>query len=111
MYEMDKMNYFTLVDRIFALNPFLKPPDKGQAEGMFTIWKMLSETNEKMNLTAITEESAVILRHFVDSLTVSGHIPQNSKVIDVGCGAEPFPASCALPPRPEITAIDSTAKK
>ena len=49
--------------------------------------QLLIEWNEKINLTAITEPKEVIIKHFIDSLTISNIIKDNSKVIDVGTGA------------------------
>lgn len=49
--------------------------------------KMILEWNEKINLTAITEENDMILKHFVDSLTILKYIKEKDKVIDVGTGA------------------------
>ena len=49
--------------------------------------KELLEWNEKINLTAITEEKDIILKHFVDSLTALKYIKKGSKVIDIGTGA------------------------
>lgn len=43
--------------------------------------------NKKINLTAITDNDQIVLKHFVDSLTISKFIESNSKVIDVGTGA------------------------
>lgn len=43
--------------------------------------------NEKMNLTAITDKEQIVLKHFVDSLTISNLIKDNSKVVDIGTGA------------------------
>ena len=65
-----------------------------------------------MNLTAITEPEAVILRHYVDSLTVSDYLPQGARVIDIGCGAG-FPTLPLAIVRLDlrILALDSTAKR
>lgn len=49
--------------------------------------KMLIETNKYMNLTAIVEDKEVILKHFIDSLTINKYIGNNSSLIDVGTGA------------------------
>ena len=70
------------------------------------------ETNKSMNLTAIKEENAVILRHFADSLTVARFLPKNAKILDVGCGAG-FPCLPLGICRPDlqITALDSTEKR
>jgi len=48
---------------------------------------LLLEWNEKINLTAITEENDIIIKHFVDSLTVAKYFKDNDKLIDVGTGA------------------------
>ena len=48
---------------------------------------MLLEWNEKINLTAITEENDIIIKHFVDSLTIAKYFKDNDKIIDVGTGA------------------------
>ncbi len=53
-----------------------------------TFSDMLLETNKVMNLTAITEESEVAVRHFADCLALLGLYDfKNKRVIDVGCGA------------------------
>lgn len=64
------------------------------------------------NLTAILDGDMIILKHFVDCLTVSPYLPQNAKVVDVGCGGG-FPSLPLCIARPDlmITAMDSTAKK
>ena len=58
-----------------------------QAEQFVKYYELLVEWNEKMNLTAITDESEIISKHFVDSLTILKYIKNNDKVIDVGTGA------------------------
>ena len=52
-----------------------------------TYMKLLLEWNQKINLTAITEEDDIVLKHFIDSLTVIKYIKDNDKIIDVGTGA------------------------
>ena len=49
--------------------------------------QLLIEWNEEINLTAITEPKEVIIKHFIDSLSIWGEIKDNSKIIDVGTGA------------------------
>lgn len=62
---------------------------KAQAEKFQKYLEMLLDWNEKINLTAITDPSECVVKHFVDSLlflkTVSPK--QNAKIIDVGTGA------------------------
>ncbi|MBQ7338026.1 MAG: 16S rRNA (guanine(527)-N(7))-methyltransferase RsmG [Clostridia bacterium] len=70
------------------------------------------QVNRVMNLTRITEPQEIILRHYIDSLTLSPHIPAGASVLDVGCGAG-FPSLPLAIARPDlkITALDSTDKK
>jgi len=49
--------------------------------------ELLLEWNEKINLTAITEENDIITKHFIDSLYCLKYINVNDKVLDVGTGA------------------------
>ena len=48
---------------------------------------LLLEWNEKINLTAITEEEDIITKHFIDSLYCLKYINSNDSLIDVGTGA------------------------
>lgn len=76
--------------------------------------RLLVDWNEKINLTAITEPDEIVIKHFVDSLSLFSviDIPQGAKVIDVGTGAG-FPGVAMLIARPDldITLMDSTNKK
>ena len=56
-------------------------------ENFYKYMNLLLEWNEKMNLTAITDPNEVILKHFVDSLTIAKYIEKGDKIIDVGTGA------------------------
>lgn len=83
-----------------------------KTEKLFELTRIMLEVNKVMNLTAITDEDAIIVKHYVDSLTVSSYIPQGATVIDVGCGAG-FPCLPLAMFRKDltITALDSTAKR
>ena len=72
----------------------------------------LLEWNKKINLTAITEEDDIILKHFIDSLTILEYIPEKSNVIDVGTGAG-FPGIPLKIVREDInmTLMDSLNKR
>ena len=87
---------------------------ENQYEQFQKYFELLAEWNEKMNLTAITDESGVALKHFADSLSLLNFvdIPQNSSLADVGTGAG-FPGVVLKIPRPDIklTLIDSLNKR
>ena len=44
--------------------------DDNKIQKFYDYMNLLVEWNKKINLTAITEEKDIILKHFVDSLTV-----------------------------------------
>ena len=79
---------------------------------LFLLTEHLIEVSKVMNLTAIKEEKAIILKHLADSLSVADFLPENAKMIDVGCGAG-FPCLPLAICRPDltITALDSTEKR
>lgn len=54
-------------------------------------YDMLIETNKVLNLTAITEEKEVMIKHFLDSVLPANEIENSLKIVDVGTGAG-FPA-------------------
>ena len=87
---------------------------KNQYEQFQKYFELLAEWNKKMNLTAITDESGVALKHFADSLSLLNFvdIPQNSSLADVGTGAG-FPGVVLKIARPDIklTLIDSLNKR
>ena len=79
-------------------------------------YELLVETNQKFNLTTITEKADVYLKHFYDSLTVALYVPELQKqtvtLCDVGAGAG-FPS---LPlkimfPKLQVTIVDSLNKR
>ena len=83
-----------------------------KANKLYELTNIMLEVNKSMNLTAITDEDAIIVKHYADSLTVSSYIPKGATVIDVGCGAG-FPCLPLAIFREDltITALDSTTKR
>lgn len=75
-------------------------------------FSMLIETNKVLNLTAITEEHDVLIKHFLDSVLAINNFPKNAKVVDVGSGAG-FPSIPLKIVRPDlqICMIDSLNKR
>ena len=83
-----------------------------QIEQFYKYMNLLIEWNEKMNLTAITEPKEIILKHFIDSITILKYIDDNSKLVDVGTGAG-FPGVplSIMNPILKITLVDSLNKR
>src|SRR5699024_2650369 len=76
-------------------------------------FELLIEWNQKMNLTAITDEASVYEKHFWDSITPLFYSDfANKKVCDVGAGAG-FPSIPILIVNNhfELTIIDSLKKR
>lgn len=76
--------------------------------------QILVEYNQHMNLTGITEQREVYIKHFLDSVAIfkNGYIADDLSVIDVGTGAG-FPG---LPlkicnPKIKLTLLDSLNKR
>lgn len=60
---------------------------ESQIEMFFKYMNLLLEWNKKINLTAITDEEEIIIKHFIDSITISKYIPLETSLVDVGTGA------------------------
>lgn len=74
---------------------------------------LLVEWNEKMNLTAITDEAGVYLKHFYDSLALGFHHELNDQTLcDVGAGAgfPSIPLKIVFPDL-KVTIVDSLNKR
>ncbi len=85
-----------------------------QIQQFHTYFETLVEWNEKMNLTAITDQPSVYLKHFYDSISAAFYIDFNKvqTLCDVGAGAG-FPS---IPikicfPHLHITIVDSLNKR
>lgn len=72
----------------------------------------LLKWNRKVNLTAITEPSEVLEKHFLDSLAVAPEVEGAKQLLDLGAGAG-FPGLPLRIHRPELTVtlVDAVAKK
>lgn len=82
---------------------------------MFEIYKeLIKDWNNKINITSITEDKDIYIKHFLDSATIfkSGLIKNGASIIDVGTGGG-FPG---LPikiinQKTNITLLDSLNKR
>ena len=108
---MEKSSFINKLNEAVTKNLSITLSEE-QNERLFSLAERLVEVNNVMNLTAITDEDGIILRHFVDSMLISEYITPNSKLIDIGCGAG-FPTLPLAIIRPDImiTALDSTEKR
>ena len=48
---------------------------------------LVLDWNEKINLTAITDDYEFAVKHFIDSLTINKYIEPDKTIIDIGTGA------------------------
>ena len=78
---MDKREFYEVIEQ------FVPQITEKKQNQFYDYMNMLIEWNKKINLTAITEPNQIILKHFVDSMTILNEINDNSKRIDVGTGA------------------------
>ncbi|MGI6192654.1 MAG: 16S rRNA (guanine(527)-N(7))-methyltransferase RsmG [Christensenellales bacterium] len=87
-------------------------PTSEQAEQFKTYHALLTEWNERVNLTAVTDDEGVAQKHFADSLLALPYFKGGERVLDLGTGAG-FPGVPLLIARPEIslTLMDSVQKK
>jgi 16S rRNA (guanine527-N7)-methyltransferase len=72
----------------------------------------LKEWNRKINLTAIRDEKEIVVRHFLDSLSVVRSLGDGKSLLDIGSGAG-FPGIPLKIARPDLKVVlmDSVGKK
>ncbi len=68
--------------------------------------------NRRINITAITDPTEIAVKHFVDSLIPTPHIPENASLLDVGSGGG-FPGIPLAVFRPDlqVTLLDASRKR
>ncbi len=81
-------------------------------ERFFIYLTELKKWNQKINLTSIEFDKDILIRHFLDSMTVYPFVSQSKTVLDIGSGAG-FPGIPLkiIDPALEVTLVDSVAKK
>ena len=90
------------------------PVSQKQTEQFLSYSKLLTEWNEKMNLTAVTDPDGIAVKHFLDSILPLSYvsIPEGATVADIGTGAG-FPGLPIKIMRPDINLllVDSLNKR
>ncbi|MCL2573489.1 MAG: 16S rRNA (guanine(527)-N(7))-methyltransferase RsmG [Defluviitaleaceae bacterium] len=88
--------------------------DNTAADKLLVYKDFLKEYNQKVNLTSIVDDEGIIVKHFLDSLTLLGEIgvAGSTSIIDIGTGAG-FPGLVIKIAREDVslTLVDSTMKK
>ena len=83
-------------------------------EKLSAFCRILLEYNEKFNLTNITDEKEIAVKHLVDSIKGMPYLPAEGKIIDVGSGAG-FPSIPLIimndNPKREFILLDSLRKR
>ena len=72
----------------------------------------LLKWNRKFNLTAITKENEIAIKHFIDSLSLAPYISADDRLLDIGSGAglPIIPLKIIRPDIPMVS-VDAVAKK
>ena len=82
---MEKAEFYKqLIDYANTLNINIS---REKADLLYKYMELLLEWNEKINLTAITNQHEIILKHFIDSLSINKYVKDKEYVMDVGTGA------------------------
>lgn len=76
-------------EKIFSqeLNEIQENLNDEQIENFYEYMNLLKEWNKNINLTAIIDDRDIIIKHFIDSLTINKYLKNKKSIIDVGTGA------------------------
>lgn len=85
---------------------------KKEIDLLYRYMNLLLDWNNKINLTAITKEEDIILKHFIDSISINGYLKGKNKIMDIGTGAG-FPGIPLkiINPNMEFILVDSLNKR
>ncbi|HEY8345808.1 MAG TPA: 16S rRNA (guanine(527)-N(7))-methyltransferase RsmG [Symbiobacteriaceae bacterium] len=97
-----------------GLKGFGLSPEPEQVQAMVRHLELVADWNQRINLTAVTEEREMVIKHLLDSASVLTVLrPQaGSRLLDVGSGAG-FPGLTikCLVPAAEVVLLESMAKR
>ncbi len=109
---MTEKAFRDLLKQTFLKHGFLLT--SAQQEQFITYWSELKRWNSQINLTAIRSDHEIIVKHFLDSLSVLHHftIGATDVVIDIGTGAgfPGIPLKIYIPDI-QLTLVESSSKK
>ena len=107
---MDTQNQERFLETIFREEGFSLSGE--QLTAFLRYYELLTEKNQVMNLTAITEFPEVSVKHFLDSAMLLRHLDAPGKLVDVGTGAG-FPGIPLkiLAPETEVLLLDALQKR
>lgn len=101
------MDYSKYLDEIIELT-------SKQKQQLYSYFNLLVESSKVMNLTTITEEEDVYIKHFYDSILALKHIESTSNItlLDIGSGAGlPGIVLKIVYPNIQITLLEPTTKR
>jgi 16S rRNA (guanine527-N7)-methyltransferase len=99
----------TVAEETAALQLKLSPAEINSFESYAA---ELIKWNRKINLTAITGEKEIAIKHFVDSLSLAPFISAEDRLLDMGSGAGlPVLPLKIIMPATAMVSVDAVAKK
>lgn len=109
---MDYLSFREYFIRIFEKNGLEAYHTDENIRKFFDLTVKMVETNQVMNITALTTMDKIIPLHYADCVKAAALIPQNATVADIGCGGGfPILPLAIVRPDLQLVGIDSTEKK
>ncbi len=89
-----------------------RPLDADQIDRFALFVDELKRWNKRINLTAITSDREIVVKHLLDSLTLTSILPSTGRLLDIGSGGgfPTIPLAIVLPGL-SITSVDAVGKK
>lgn len=112
MQAFDEQHFTSELTSAFSAHGLSSLLSRDTVHTFYCLTERMLEANAQFNLTAITDPTDILYRHYLDCAYPAARLPKKARVIDVGCGAG-FPSLpiAILRPDIDILAVDSTAKK